>query len=49
MTILDLLEQDGIEPKKVASTHGGEYSSSCPLCGGEDRFRYWPEQGDGGS
>jgi len=42
--ILDLLISDGFEPKKVASTRGGEYASSCPGCGGRDRFRSWPEQ-----
>ena len=31
--------------RKVASTHGGEYAGPCPFCGGEDRFRVWPEQG----
>jgi len=48
MTILDLLQGDGIIPKKVASTHGGEYASPCPGCGGNDRFRCWPKQGDSG-
>ncbi|MBW2149254.1 MAG: hypothetical protein JRI22_19805 [Deltaproteobacteria bacterium] len=48
MTILDLLQHDGIIGKKVASTNGGEYASPCPGCGGEDRFRCWPEEGDGG-
>lgn len=30
--------------KKVASTRGGEYAGPCPGCGGDDRFRVWPEQ-----
>ena len=25
-----------------------EYSSSCPECGGNDRFRIWPGEGDNG-
>jgi DNA primase len=48
MNILTLLQQNGIEPKKVAGTHGGEYASPCPGCGGIDRFRSWPERGAGG-
>ncbi len=48
MTILDLLQSDGITPKKVSFTHGGEFASPCPLCGGKDRFRCWPSQGEGG-
>ena len=48
MTILDLLSQDGIELKRVASTHGGEYAGPCKKCGGRDRFRAWPEEGEGG-
>jgi DNA primase len=31
--------------KKVSSTGGGEYAGPCPVCGGEDRFRVWPEKG----
>ena len=42
--ILDLLRNDGLEPRKAAGTNGGEYSSPCPVCGGTDRFRTWPEQ-----
>jgi DNA primase len=48
MNIISLLEQDGISAKKAAGTNGGEYASRCPGCGGKDRFRSWPEQGDGG-
>lgn len=49
MTILDLLREDAIEPKRVAGTNGGEYAGPCHKCGGQDRFRAWPEQGQGGS
>jgi phage/plasmid primase-like uncharacterized protein len=49
MTILEFLQGDGINPLKVASTHGGEYASKCPWCGGKDRFRIWPNQGEGGN
>lgn len=45
--ILDLLEEDGIIPKETGSTHGGEYKSSCPGCGGKDRFCIWPNRKDG--
>jgi len=47
MNVLDLYRSKGLDCKKVASTHGGEYCGACPGCGGEDRFRIWPEQ-DGG-
>lgn len=47
MSILELIRKHGIEPKKASSTKGGEYASSCPGCGGKDRFRVWPEQHDG--
>jgi DNA primase len=45
----DLLTVIGADTalKRVASTNGGEYAGPCPFCGGEDRFRVWPEQ-DGG-
>ncbi len=45
--VLELLEKTGIEAKKMASTHGGEYHSACPGCGGENRFHVWPEQNEG--
>ncbi len=46
--MLDLLEKTGLTTKRVAATHGGEWAGPCPLCGGTDRFRVWPEQGDNG-
>ena len=49
--ILSLAEQHQLQPRRVSSSKGGEYASSCPLCGGDhtsDRFRIWPEQGEGG-
>jgi hypothetical protein len=46
-TILDLLDADGIEYKKVSTTKGGEYALPCPDCGGHDRFRVWPEEAEG--
>ena len=30
MEILELAFQDGLNPKKVAATNGGEYHSPCP-------------------
>lgn len=48
MNILDLLEKDGISPTYKATTDGGEYSSSCPWCGGTDRFLCWPKEKNGG-
>lgn len=47
MKILDLLIEKGITTKKVASTGGGEYASPCPGCGGDDRFRVWPDKREG--
>ncbi len=42
--ILPVIEQE-TTLKKVGRTHGGEYAGPCPLCGGRDRFRVWPERG----
>ena len=47
MNIIDLIEGDGGTLRKVAGTHGGEYAGACPWCGGNDRFRVWPEQSGG--
>lgn len=47
MNVIELARQKGIDPKKVASTKGGEYASACPGCGGRDRFRIWPAEKDG--
>lgn len=40
--LLALARQMGLQPKKVASTGGGEYHSACPKCGGDDRFFIQP-------
>ena len=42
--LLDLLHSRGLHPRRVAATHGGEWAGPCPRCGGNDRFRVWPEQ-----
>jgi DNA primase len=42
MTILDLAVQIGLYPRRKSSTAGGEYHSSCPICGGTDRFYIQP-------
>lgn len=57
MNIKQLLEQHGITPFKAGSSHGGEYHSSCPGCGGSDgrtaaqgrsdRFQIWPDKSEG--
>lgn len=44
MNLLELVRQTGINPKWVASTGGGEYHSSCPACGGNDRFYLQPHR-----
>ena len=46
LSAIDLLALTGIH-KRVATTNGGEYAGPCPFCGGEDRFRVWPEHADG--
>lgn len=50
MDLLELANEIGIEPIKIAQTNGGEYACSCPKCGDggkgreSDRFRLWPNQ-----
>lgn len=41
MGLLLFVKEDGLNPKRVASTNGGEYHSPCPGCGGKDRFIIW--------
>jgi len=41
-SILDLLKNDGFQPVQVTAT---EHASPCPGCGGDDRFRCWPNRG----
>lgn len=48
MNVLNLAAEVGLIPKKTASTKGGEYHSSCPDCGGENRFCIWPQEGSSG-
>lgn len=50
MNVINLLEEMGIQPKKVASCKGGEYHSRCPAsqCDGKDRFCVWPKEGADG-
>lgn len=43
MNILELIEDVGLEPKRKAACHGGEYCSPCPFCkAGDDRFFIQP-------
>ncbi len=44
MILLELARERGLEPKWAASTHGGEYHSACPECGGRDRFFIQPNR-----
>lgn len=44
MNLLDLIPA-GL--KYVSGTSGGEYAGPCPWCGGEDRFRVWPDHPSG--
>jgi phage/plasmid primase-like uncharacterized protein len=44
----DLLEILGIsQQKRAAGTHAGEWGCSCIWCGGDDRFRVWPNHPEG--
>ncbi len=53
ITILDLLQENAVQPRKVSGNKGGEYHSACPGCGDggkgnrSDRFHVWPAQNDG--
>lgn len=42
------LSQTDIEhlPNYRRKTTAGEYSSTCPWCGGQDRFLFWPDKGN---
>ena len=44
MTLLNLAQEVGLKPFKVSATQGGEYKSSCPQCGGKDRFFIQPNK-----
>lgn len=46
MTIVELLEKDGITAKRVKSTYGEKYESPCPLCKGTNRFQVWTNNGN---
>ncbi len=52
MSLLELLQNRGITPRKTSLNHGGEYSSACPgpACqgAGVDRFHIWPDRDSGG-
>jgi len=49
MNIVDLMSEDGIFLKKVAQTSGGIYKTSCPWCGGKDRFSVYPARYETGA
>lgn len=49
MNLLDIASTNGRTYKKVSTIHGGEYHGVCPVCGGNDRFHIWPDQGDYGT
>ncbi|MEZ6854218.1 primase-helicase zinc-binding domain-containing protein [Halodesulfovibrio aestuarii] len=48
MNVLDLVRED-VGDAAVVKQSSTEYSSPCPTCGGRDRFRIYPDQGDGGT
>lgn len=43
-TLIELAEKAGLSPEWVSATEGGEYHSSCPQCGGKDRFIIQPHR-----
>ncbi|MCF0231984.1 MAG: hypothetical protein HUJ63_06905, partial [Enterococcus sp.] len=45
MTIVQYLETTGY---KLTRVNYSELSGACPFCGGKDRFRLWPQEGDKG-
>lgn len=45
--ILNLIQADGHNFKRIASTGKGEFCGACPFCGGNDRFRIWPNNKGG--
>jgi len=53
ITILDLIRECGLQPRKASGNKGGEYHCACPGCGDggkgrhSDRFHAWPAQNDG--
>ena len=46
MNLLDITFLAGTL-KHVAGNSGGEFAGPCPKCGGEDRFRVWPDHPSG--
>lgn len=44
MDIKNIIEELGLTLKWKAQTNGGEYSSPCPFCGGDDRFIISPSK-----
>ena len=47
MGLLQLAQDYGLDPKKKATTKGGEYCSPCPVCDGSKRFILHPEHEGG--
>ncbi|GAB7079562.1 primase-helicase zinc-binding domain-containing protein [Megalodesulfovibrio paquesii] len=45
--LLDYLRAKGAKPRRISAAKGGEWCSPCPVCGGDDRFRSWPNQEGG--
>lgn len=47
MNLLQITQEYGLKPKKVASTRGGEYQSACPACDNPKRFKIHPNHEGG--
>lgn len=43
-TLLDLARDHGLQMLRVSTAGGGEWAGPCPLCGGTDRLRVWPDK-----
>lgn len=48
MNIIEVAENCNVKPERLG-TNGKEFFSACPMCGGEDRFRMWPDKGEHGT
>lgn len=45
--IINVIESAGVKLRRACRTDGGEWAGPCPLCGGRDRLRVWPNPESG--
>ena len=47
-SVVEILEEHGLQPRRKGYSNGGEFASPCPFCqDGEDRFLTWPNHPSG--